>query len=77
MGYLEMLEKNRKSGYVMYWNCGHYQKQSDPQDFSIGKTIVIDTVSCPECIKKNEEEVKEAQALCGRLGIPKENSDEV
>ena len=71
-GYLEKLEKNR-TGYILYCTRGHYIKQSDPQDFSGGKPVVIvnEYGECPEC----EQEICEAQAICGRLGIPKENSD--
>ena len=71
-GYLEKLEKNRTE-FMVYCERGHYIKQTGPQDFSGGKTIVIDNVlgECPEC----EKEVAEAQAIMGRLGIPKENSD--
>jgi hypothetical protein len=72
MGYLEKVEKNR-GGYILYCSRGHYIRQSDPQNFSGGKTVVIDNDfgECPEC----DKEVKEAQALMGRLGIPKEDSD--
>lgn len=64
MGYLEKLEKNR-SGWIMYCSeCGGYIKQSDPQDFSGGKqVIVVEAQDCDKC-------VGEAQDLMGRMGLP-------
>jgi len=68
-----MLEKNR-SGWIKYCGeCNAYISQSDPQDFSGGKTVVVDTEPCEKCTKQREEEVLEAQATMGRLGLPKEN----
>jgi len=68
MSYLDSL----KEGYMLYCSRGHFIKQSDPQDFSGGKTVIIDNEfgECPEC----DQEVKEAQSLLGRLG-EKEKKD--
>jgi len=62
MGYLE----NLKEGFMLYCLRGHFIKQSDPQGFSGGKTVIIENEQgeCPKC----EEEIKEAQELMGRLG---------
>ena len=69
MGYLEKLEKNNKEGWISYCGlCKSYISQSDPQNFSGGKSVVIEE-ECPDCIQKREEEVKEAQKIMGRLGI--------
>jgi hypothetical protein len=72
MGYLEKLAK--AEGYMLYCIRGHFIKQSDPQNFSGGKTVVIDNDfgECPEC----DQEVKEAQSLLGRLGTPKGEANE-
>ena len=67
MGYLESL----KEGYMLYCSRGHFIKQSDPQNFSGGKTVIIDNEfeECPEY----DQEIKDAQTIMGRLGIAKEN----
>lgn len=67
-GYLEKLEKN-KQDFIVYCDRGHYIRQSGDPSFSGGKTIIIDG-ECPEC----DKEVLEAQAIVGRLGLPKEGS---
>ena len=60
----ESLNKFYKNGWIMYCpNCDGYVKQSDPQDFSGHKQVVIDDEPCTKC----NEEVKEAQAIMGRL----------
>jgi hypothetical protein len=69
MGYLEKLEKNR-DGFIEYCDCGKYLRQSDPQDFSGGKTIVVTPDECDEC-KVRAQEILEAQQIMGRLGLPK------
>jgi hypothetical protein len=57
------------SGWILYCGeCNSYISQSDPQDFSGGKTVVIDTEPCEKCSKLREEEIQEAQQLLGRLG---------
>ena len=73
-GYLEKME----NGWIMYCgNCMRYIKQSDPQNFSGGKTVVIDTDQddCEDC-KARAQEVLEAQSLMGRLGLPKGDLNE-
>ena len=64
------LEKLYPEGFMLYCSRGHFIKQSNPQNSSRGKTVVIDEVTgeCPEC----DKEVLEAQAIMGRLGLPKE-----
>jgi hypothetical protein len=42
-------------------------RQSNPQDFSGRKQALIDDQPCEKCTKKHEEEIKEAQALMGRI----------
>ena len=61
-----------KNGWILYCpECRDYVKQSNPQDYSGKKQVVIDCAPCDKCIIKHEEEVNEAQALMGRLGKPK------
>jgi hypothetical protein len=53
------------NGIVLYCpECGEYICQSDPQDDSRRKTVVIDDQPCTKC-------VTEAQTIMGRLGLPK------
>ncbi len=69
-GYLDKLPE----GWILYCpDCRDFIKQSDPQNFSGGKRVVIDSDNedCLACTKKREEEVREAQVLMGRLGLPK------
>ena len=65
------LEKLYPEGYLMYCSMGHFIKQSDPQNSSRGKTVIIDNEygECSEC----DKEVDDAQALMGRLGTSKES----
>lgn len=65
------LEKLYPEGFLLYCSRGHFIKQSDPQNSSRGKTVVIDNEfgECPEC----DEDVQSAQKCMGRLGIAKEN----
>ena len=65
------LEKLYPEGYLLYCTRGHFVKQSDPQNSSRGKTVVIDNDfgECPEC----DKEVLKAQQIMGRLGLPKES----
>lgn len=68
MGYLEKLIKNR-GGFILYCpECSDYIRQSDPQDFSGGKSVVIDDEPCAKCVEKNKVEIEEAQQIMGRLG---------
>ena len=69
MNFLEKLEKNR-GGFIEYCDCGRYLRQSDPQDFSGGKNIIVTPSECEPC-KKNIQEAMEAQQIMGRLGVPK------
>jgi hypothetical protein len=68
---MNQLAKLYPEGWVLYCGtCNEYIKQSDPQDDSRRKTVVIDTdaAECSACTSKREEEIKEAQAIMGRLG---------
>jgi hypothetical protein len=63
-----------KNGYILYCPvCREYIRQTDPQNFSLWKQVIIDDVPCETCTKKNEEEIKEAQEVMGRLGLSKES----
>ena len=73
-GYLENLEKNR-DGFIEFCDCGRYLRQSDPQNFSGGKTVIVTPGECEEC-KTRAQEIVEAQALMGRLGLPKGDLNE-
>lgn len=52
-------------------DCSDYISQSDPQNDSRRKSVVIDDLPCEKCTKQREEEVLEAQQIMGRMGIPK------
>ncbi len=68
------LKKLYPEGWVLYCpDCSEYVQQSDPQNDSRHKSVVIDDEPCERCKVQNTQEVQEAQALMGRLGIPKEN----
>ena len=69
-GYLEKLEKNR-DGWLEFCDCGLFLRQSDPQDFSGGKRIIVTPSECERC-----KEIAEAQALMGRLGTPEQKEIE-
>ena len=64
-----------KNGWILYCpECKQYLRQSDPQNFSGRKQIIIDDVPCETCEEKRKEEtqeVQEAQALMGRIGTMK------
>ncbi len=65
------------NGWILYCpECCQYVCQSDPQNDSTRKTVVINDVPCEKCAKKREEEVLEAQQIMGRLGLPKEKEKE-
>ena len=56
-------------GWVLYCpDCLEYIGQSDPQNFSGGKSVIIDDSPCETCIKN-------AQQIMGRLGLPKESTN--
>lgn len=68
------LDSFYKNGWILYCpECRGYLRQSDPQDFSGRKQVIIDDLPCESCEEKHKEEVKEAQTLMGRLGTPKED----
>jgi hypothetical protein len=60
-------------GWIMYCpECLGFLSQSDPQNFSGRKSVIIDDEPCKKCQDTHEQEVKEAQVLMGRLGVAKE-----
>jgi uncharacterized Zn finger protein len=66
------LTKLYPQGWLLYCpDCGQFTKQSDPQNNSRRKAVVIDDEPCSECKAKQAGEVEEAQQLLGRLGLPK------
>jgi len=65
---MRSLPKLFPNGWLLYCpECSEYIKQSDPQNDSRRKSVVIDDQPCEKCTKKHEEEIKEAQALMGRI----------
>src|ERR1017187_6575690 len=49
-GFLMSLEKLYKNGWILYCpECQGYLRQSDPQDFSGRKQVVIDDEPCDKC----------------------------
>lgn len=63
---MQQMKKLFPEGWILFCEyCGEYISQSDPQNFSGRKTVIIDE-SCEKCKAK---EVQEAQQICGRLGI--------
>ncbi len=73
---MNQMSKLFPEGWLMYCDCGEYIAQSDPQNFSGRKTVVLDTEPCEKCKAKQAEEVKEAQTIMGRLGVPEETKHE-
>ncbi len=70
---MNAMKKLYPEGWLLYCpDCSEYIGQSDPQDNSRGKSVVIDDEPCEKCKAKNAQEVLEAQSIMGRLGIPKE-----
>ena len=70
---MRQLRKLYPEGWVRYCpECREYMDQSDPQNDSSYKTVIIDDTSCEICTSKHIEEVNEAQDIMGRLGTPKE-----
>jgi hypothetical protein len=62
-----------KNGWILYCpECQAYLRQSDPQNFSGRKQVIIDSMPCENCEERHEKEINEAQDLMGRLGTPKE-----
>jgi hypothetical protein len=69
---MKQLSKLYPNGYIMYCpTCSEFIHQSDPQNDSRRKSVIIDDEPCEKC---NEKEVVEAQQLMGRLGIKGENN---
>ena len=67
------LKKFYPEGWIRYCpECMDYVSQSDPQNFSGRKSVIIDDEPCKKCQDTHEQEVREAQALLGRLGVAKE-----
>jgi hypothetical protein len=57
-----------KNGWILFCpECRDFVRQSDPQDFSGRKQVIIDDLPCEKCTKKREEEIQEAQILMGRI----------
>jgi hypothetical protein len=57
-----------KNGWILFCpECRDFVRQSDPQDFSGRKQVIIDDLPCEKCTKKREEEIQEAQTLMGRI----------
>jgi hypothetical protein len=71
----EINKKFFPMGWILYCpECNEYVKQSDPQNDSRRKSVIINDDPCAACKAKNEEEVKEAQGLMGRLGTKENNN---
>jgi hypothetical protein len=70
----DSLNKFYNGKWILYCpECSDYIKQSDPQGFSGGKSVIIDEEPCEKCTKSREAEEQEAQQIMGRMGFPKEN----
>ena len=70
---MESLDKFYKNGWILYCpECNEFIKQSDPQNSSLYKQVIIDREPCEKCTKAREAEEQEAQQIMGRLGTPKE-----
>lgn len=70
---MNQLKKLYPEGWLRYCpKCGQYIDQSDPQNDSRKKSVIIDDEPCSKC-KEHQQEVVEAQKIMGRLGLPKEN----
>ena len=67
---MNQLKKLFPGGWMMFCpDCSEYISQSDPQNFSGRKTVIIDDEPCAQCKAKTAQEVLEAQQICGRLGV--------
>jgi hypothetical protein len=74
---MNQLAKLYPEGWLLYCpDCSQYVEQSDPQNDSRRKSVVIDDEPCAKCKEKSEQEILEAQEIMGRLGLPKENTNE-
>jgi len=73
---MEQLKKLYPAGWILYCpECSDYIDQSEPKDTTRGKSVVIDDTPCTKCEQRRAEEVKEAQQIMGRLGLPKETKN--
>ena len=71
---MNQLTKIYPEGWMLFCpECERYIGQSDPQNDSRHKSVVIDSEPCERCKVQNTQEVQEAQQIMGRLGLPKEN----
>jgi hypothetical protein len=69
---MNQMSKLYPEGWLLYCpDCYEYIKQSDPQNDSRRKSVVIDDTPCKACTEKREAEIQEAQQIMGRLGLPK------
>jgi len=72
---MNAMKKLYPEGWILYCpDCGDYVSQSDPQDTTRGKSVVIDDEPCPDCKETRAQEVIEAQSIMGRLGVPRERN---
>ena len=70
---MNQMKKLFPGGWMLYCpDCSEYISQSDPQDDSRRKTVIIDDEPCAQCKAKTAQEILEAQEIMGRLGTPKE-----
>ncbi len=73
---MNQMKKLFPEGWILYCpECDQYVGQSDPQNTTRGKTVIIDTAPCDKCVETLKQEIQEAQTLMGRLGLPKETQD--
>ena len=70
----EAFLEHARGKWIEYYSCGKYKQQSDPQDNSIGKMVIVTDEKCPDC---HERDVREAQALMGKMGMPKKAHEEL
>jgi len=66
---MNQLTKIYPEGWLLYCpDCFDYITQSDPQNDSRRKSVVVDGEPCKKCKARHAEEILEAQQLLGRLG---------
>jgi hypothetical protein len=70
---MNQMKKLFPGGWMLYCpDCSEYISQSDPQDDSRRKTVIIDDEPCAQCKAKTAQEILEAQQIMGRIGLPQE-----
>lgn len=70
---MNSIDKIYPEGWLLFCpECSSFLKQSDPQNNSQRKSVVIDDEPCEKCKAAHAQEVQEAQDIMGRLGLPKE-----